>query len=89
MLKSINIRVSGELAEHVNKQISNKGLYENASEYIRDLIRNDLKQNESKKFKNVEELDAYLLELAKTPREEFVDMDIKNIIASEHKKIGL
>ena len=43
---NINVRIKGELSTHLQQQISDKGLYENASEYIRSLIRNDLKDEE-------------------------------------------
>jgi antitoxin ParD1/3/4 len=38
----INVRVKGELQTHLQQQIGEHGLYENASEYIRSLIRKDL-----------------------------------------------
>lgn len=41
----INVRVKGELQAHLQQQIGEAGLYENASEYIRSLIRNDLKSS--------------------------------------------
>ena len=44
--ENVNVRVTGELRNHLQQQIGTKGLYENASEYIRALIRNDLKQQE-------------------------------------------
>ena len=40
---SIHVKVSGPLQTHIQQQIGEQGLYENASEYIRALIRNDLK----------------------------------------------
>ena len=40
---NINVRVKGELQAHLQLQIGEHGLYENASEYIRALIRRDLK----------------------------------------------
>ena len=45
---SVNVRLSGALYEHLQKQLSGQdgGLYESASEYIRDLIRNDLKRKQ-------------------------------------------
>jgi antitoxin ParD1/3/4 len=39
---SLHVRVTGTLQAHVQQQIGQDGLYENASEYIRDLIRRDL-----------------------------------------------
>ncbi|MFT4925092.1 MAG: antitoxin ParD1/3/4 [Phenylobacterium sp.] len=45
---SVNVRVTGALYDHMQQQLSNKGggLYESASEYIRDLIRHDLKEKQ-------------------------------------------
>ncbi|WP_438751371.1 ribbon-helix-helix domain-containing protein [Pararhizobium sp. O133] len=40
--ESIHVRVTGALQAHVQQQIGEDGLYENASEYIRALIRRDL-----------------------------------------------
>jgi Arc/MetJ-type ribon-helix-helix transcriptional regulator len=42
MSDNLNVRVVGELRQHVMQQIGEQGLYDNASEYIRDLIRKDL-----------------------------------------------
>ena len=41
--ENLNVRVRGELQAHLQQQIGESGLYENASEYIRALIRRDLK----------------------------------------------
>ena len=40
--ESIHVRVTGLLQDHIQRQIGADGLYENASEYIRALIRHDL-----------------------------------------------
>jgi len=40
---NLNVRIKGELQAHLQQQVGEHGLYENASEYIRALIRNDLK----------------------------------------------
>ena len=42
---NINVRIKGELHTHLQQQIGDNGLYENASEYVRSLIRNDLKKD--------------------------------------------
>ncbi len=39
---SIHVKVSGQLQDHIKQQVGDDGLYENASEYIRALIRRDL-----------------------------------------------
>ncbi|NCC62676.1 MAG: CopG family transcriptional regulator [Verrucomicrobiae bacterium] len=38
----LNVRVKGPLAEHVERLVGPSGLYENQSEYLRDLIRQDM-----------------------------------------------
>lgn len=43
---SIDIRVTQELNKHLQQQIGELGLYNNASEYICDLLRKDLKSQE-------------------------------------------
>ena len=42
MAKSIEITLTGKLADHVRQQTSEHGLYQDASDYIRALIRKDL-----------------------------------------------
>jgi len=44
--ENLNVRVRGELQAHLQQQIGEGGLYENASEYIRALIRSDLKSRD-------------------------------------------
>jgi Arc/MetJ-type ribon-helix-helix transcriptional regulator len=39
---SIHVKVGGRLQAQIQQQIGENGLYENASEYIRALIRRDL-----------------------------------------------
>jgi antitoxin ParD1/3/4 len=43
---SIHVKVGGALQTHIQQQIGEDGLYENASEYIRALIRRDLQSRE-------------------------------------------
>lgn len=43
--KRLSVRLSGPLAAHVERQISNH-LYESDSEYIRDLVRKDMLGND-------------------------------------------
>jgi antitoxin ParD1/3/4 len=45
---NVNVRLTNELGNHLQNQVGAHGLYDNASEYLRDLIRKDLKsQKES------------------------------------------
>lgn len=39
---SIHVKVGGALQDHIQQQIGDEGLYENAGEYIRALIHCDL-----------------------------------------------
>ena len=50
---SLNVRVTGSLCDHVTKNISSDGHYDNVSEYIRDLIRQDQNRAEQRKFEMV------------------------------------
>lgn len=43
--ENVNVRVTGDLRTHLEQQTSDAGLYENASEYVRALIRKDLTDN--------------------------------------------
>ena len=40
----INARLSGPLADFVQRMVGDRGLYETPSEYIRDLIRRDMER---------------------------------------------
>ena len=44
--ENVNVRITGELRKHLLQQTGEHGLYENSSEYIRDLIRKDLQSRE-------------------------------------------
>ncbi len=43
---NVNVRLSGKLKEHLDNQIADDGQYENASEYVRDIIRHDLQEQD-------------------------------------------
>ena len=47
---ALNVRVTGELSDFVASNIGEHGLYENASEYVRDLIRRDFVRVEQERF---------------------------------------
>lgn len=46
----LRVRVTGRLSEFIAANIGEDGLYENASEYVRDLIRRDRARFELEKF---------------------------------------
>jgi antitoxin ParD1/3/4 len=80
--ENVNIRVTGVLRQHLNAQIGDEGLYDNASEYIRDLIRRDLldKQHAS------EWLEQRLGNGLHAAADEFVSVSVEDIIASSKKR---
>ncbi|MDF1732847.1 MAG: hypothetical protein P1U49_15170 [Minwuia sp.] len=43
---NLNIRIRGNLREFVVSNIGDDGLYDNVSEYVRDLIRKDMARAE-------------------------------------------
>lgn len=47
---TLTVRVSGALSEFVAQNVGEDGLYENISEYIRDLIRKDKIRAEDEAF---------------------------------------
>lgn len=61
---NLNVRISGGLREFVTREIAD-GDYENASEFIRDLIRQEKRRAEDAAF---ESLKAELQAAAKAPR---------------------
>lgn len=53
MADGVNVRLSGSLKEYVKAQVSPDGLYESASEYVRNLIRMDYEKSQEKKWSNL------------------------------------
>lgn len=47
---TLNVRISGALRDHVAENVGEDGLYENVSEYVRDLIRRDHARVEDERF---------------------------------------
>lgn len=50
MDKGVNVRIPGKLKTFISEQSGPDGLYESASEYVRDLIRKDFKHHEDLKW---------------------------------------
>jgi|AntRauTorckE6833_2_1112554.scaffolds.fasta_scaffold08819_4 antitoxin ParD1/3/4 len=59
----LNVRVKGPLADHVNRLVGSDGIYENQSEYLRDLIRQDMYQRDSDDLRR--EIQASYAQLSK------------------------
>lgn len=49
MAEGINVRFAGPLQEFIQSRVSEAGLYNSASEYIRDLVRRDYEREEERK----------------------------------------
>ena len=47
---TLNVRVTGALGDHVAASVGHNGLYENVSEYVRDLIRRDHARTEAERL---------------------------------------
>lgn len=79
---SIHVKVGGLLQAHVQQQIGEDGLYENASEYIRALIRRDLQTRD-------EAWEALAKELAPAMRaddSEFVPVTADDVIRRNQRR---
>jgi antitoxin ParD1/3/4 len=51
MAEGINVRFAGELHRFIQNRVNGEaGLYNSASEYIRDLVRRDYKHEEQRKW---------------------------------------
>ena len=73
---SLNVRVTGLLCDYVTKNISDDGQYDNVSEYIRDLIRQDQKRAEQRKFERVK---AELQLAFSAPEEDYISLSADDI----------
>jgi putative addiction module CopG family antidote len=55
---NLNVRLTGALSKFVAANVSETGAYDNVSEYVRDLIRQDKARAEAKAFERLKaELD--------------------------------
>ena len=79
--ENINVRIKGELQAHLQQQIGESGLYENASEYVRALIRNDLKSSRE----SWQWLKENLASPAMADESEFMSVSAKDVISRNKK----
>ena len=73
---SLNVRVTGPLCDFVSKNISDDGQYDNVSEYIRDLIRQDQRRAEQRNFETVK---AELQLAFSAPEEDYIPLSADDI----------
>lgn len=59
----LNVRVKGPLSNHVQQRIGKKGHYKTPSDYVRNLIQQDMEQEEAKKDQFLYHLEVHSLEI--------------------------
>ena len=80
---SLNVRLNSKLSTFVAENVGEDGLYDNASEYVRDLIRKDKERVEREGF---EALKAELQRAFATPLEDYVLTSAEDVIARGRKR---
>jgi len=73
---NLNVRISGSLKNFVSHEVK-QGDYENVSEYVRNLIRQDKELSEKKAFKN---LKAELQLAFSAPDSDYIELSANNIL---------
>lgn len=77
MAEGINVRFAGTLQNFIRERVESCGLYNSASEYIRDLVRRDYEQTQADKWNRLrDELKAGL----QADRSEFKALDAETVI---------
>lgn len=85
MAEGINVRFAGPLQSFIRQRVGPGGLYQSASEYIRDLVRRDYeREQESRGEALYEELRAGTA----APASEFVTLDVEAVIREAKKRRG-
>ena len=79
---NLNVRIGGSLSDFVGRNVGEEGDYDNVSEYIRDLIRQDKTRKEELLFMR---LKAELQQAFSAPESEFVTLSAKDIITRNTK----
>jgi len=79
---NLNVRLTGRLKDHLRQQVGENGLYDNASEYVRDLIRRDLKDREEAWIWLREEIEPGL----RAPEDEFVEVSAADVISRNKRR---
>ncbi len=74
---TLNVRVSGALGDFVAANVGESGVYENVSEYVRDLIRRDKERTETESFHR---LKAELTRAFAAPDSAYRPLDAETVI---------
>lgn len=75
---TLNVRVNGALGDFVAANVGDDGVFENVSEYVRDLIRRDKERVENQAF---ERLRAELHRAFAASDESYQPLDADTVIA--------
>ena len=76
MLK-VNVNITGRLEDFTRSQISEKGLYETTSEYLLDLIQQDMERKNAKAWLSLRD---ELIPGMKAPKSAFVEVTAADVI---------
>ena len=77
MAEGINVRFAGPLHRFIQHRTGPGGIYQSASEYIRDLVRHDFQREEERCG---EALYQQLKVGAEAPLDDFVALDVESVI---------
>ncbi len=79
---TLTVRLSGALNDFVQANVSEDGVYENVSEYIRDLIRRDKERAEQDAF---DRLKAELTHAFAAPESSYQPLTAAEVIARNRR----
>jgi antitoxin ParD1/3/4 len=74
---TLNVRIGGALSDFVATNVGDQGVYENVSEYVRDLIRRDKERTEAEQF---DRLKAELTRTFAAPQSSYAPLDADAVI---------
>lgn len=77
MMLKANVKITGQLEDFIRAQIDANGLYETASEYLRDLVRQDMRRKEANSWMALRE---ELMPGMKADRSAFVEVSATDVI---------
>lgn len=83
MAEGINVRFGGPLHRFIQRRTGPGGVYQSASEYIRDLVRHDFHLEEERRS---EALYQELKAGAGAPPEDFEPLDVESVIREAKKR---
>lgn len=81
-MATLNLSLPDQLRHWITRQIK-LGRYASASDYLRDLIREDIRHQENE----MQWLSDYLKPLTETPDEKFISVDAENVKSRARRRI--